>query len=50
VLRVDHTAAKREAHPNGKWLLRTSGVTLTPGHPAAAYKQLLSPSNAPGGT
>ena len=42
LLRVDHTAAKREAHLDGKWLLRTSDVTLTPEDLAAAYKQLLA--------
>jgi hypothetical protein len=42
LLRVDHTAARREAHLDGKWLLRTSDVTLTPDDLAAAYKQLLA--------
>jgi hypothetical protein len=42
LLRVDAAAAKREAHLDGKWLLRTSDVTLTPEDLAAAYKQLLS--------
>jgi hypothetical protein len=42
LLRVDHSAAKREAHLDGKWLLRTSDVTLTPEDLAAAYKQLLA--------
>ena len=41
LLRVDHTAIKREAHLDGKWLLRTSDLTLTPDDLAAAYKQLL---------
>jgi len=41
-LRVDHGAAKREAHLDGKWLLRTSDQTLTPDDLAAAYKQLLA--------
>ena len=40
LLRVDAAAAKREAHLDGKWLLRTSDVTLTPEDLAAAYKQL----------
>ncbi len=40
LLRIDHAAAKREAHLDGKWLLRTSDVTLTPEDLAAAYKQL----------
>jgi len=42
LLRVDASAAKREAHLDGKWLLRTSDVTLTPEDLAAAYKQLLA--------
>jgi len=42
LLRIDHTAAKREAHLDGKWLLRTSDLTLTPDDLAAAYKQLLA--------
>ena len=41
LLRVDHAAIKREAHLDGKWLLRTSDPTLTPEDLAAAYKQLL---------
>ena len=41
-LRVDHAAVKREAHLDGKWLLRTSDTTLTPDDLAAAYKQLLA--------
>jgi len=41
-LRIDHGAAKREAHLDGKWLLRTSDVTLNPDDLAAAYKQLLA--------
>ncbi len=41
LLRVDRAAADREAHLDGKWLLRTSDVTLTPEDLAAAYKQLL---------
>lgn len=41
LLRVDHAAIKREAHLDGKWLLRTSDVTLTGEDLAAAYKQLL---------
>jgi hypothetical protein len=40
LLRVDHAAARREAHLDGKWLLRTSDVTLTAEDLAAAYKQL----------
>jgi hypothetical protein len=40
LLRIDAAAAKREAHLDGKWLLRTSDVTLTPEDLAAAYKQL----------
>ena len=42
LLRIDHTAAKRESHLDGKWLLRTSDLTLTPEDLAAAYKQLLA--------
>jgi hypothetical protein len=41
LLRIDHTAARREAHLDGKWLLRTSDLTLTPDDLTAAYKQLL---------
>jgi len=42
LLRIDHGAAKRERHLDGKWLLRTSDLTLTPEDLAAAYKQLLA--------
>ena len=42
LLRIDRAAAKREAHLDGKWLLRTSDLTLTPEDLAAAYKQLLA--------
>jgi transposase len=42
LLRIDHAAAQREAHYNGKWLLRTSDLTLTAEDLAAAYKQLLA--------
>ncbi|MBA2550897.1 MAG: transposase [Nocardioidaceae bacterium] len=42
LLRIDAAAAKRESHLDGKWLLRTSDVTLTPEDLAAAYKQLLA--------
>ncbi len=41
LLRIDHTVVKDEAHLDGKWLLRTSDVTLTAEDLAAAYKQLL---------
>lgn len=41
-LRIDRAAIKREAHLDGKWLLRTSDLTLTPDDLAAAYKQLVS--------
>jgi hypothetical protein len=41
-LRVDRSAIAREAHLDGKWLLRTSDLTLTPDDLAAAYKQLLA--------
>lgn len=42
LLRLDAGAARREAHLDGKWLLRTSDLTLTPEDLAAAYKQLLA--------
>ena len=42
LLRVDRAAAQREAHYDGKWLLRTSDLTLTGEDLAAAYKQLLA--------
>jgi DDE family transposase len=42
LLRVDHAAIRRESHLDGKWLLRTSDLTLTPDDLAAAYKQLLA--------
>ena len=42
LLRVDAAAAKREAHLDGTWLLRTSDATLTPEDLAAAYQQLLA--------
>jgi hypothetical protein len=42
LLRIDQAAAKREAHLDGKWLLRTSDATLTPADLAAAYKQLIA--------
>jgi hypothetical protein len=42
LLRVDAAAAQREAHLDGKWLLRTSDTTLSPDDLAAAYKQLLA--------
>ncbi len=41
LLRIDQAAIKREQHLDGKWLLRTSDLTLTPDDLAAAYKQLL---------
>jgi hypothetical protein len=41
LLRIDQAAIKRETHLDGKWLLRTSDLTLTPDDLAAAYKQLL---------
>jgi hypothetical protein len=40
LLRVDSAAIRREAHLDGKWLLRTSDTTLTADDLAAAYKQL----------
>jgi hypothetical protein len=42
LLRIDQAAIKRETHLDGKWLLRTSDLTLTPDDLAAAYKQLLA--------
>ncbi len=42
LLRIDHGAISRETHLDGKWLLRTSDLTLTPDDLAAAYKQLLA--------
>ena len=42
LLRVDHGAINRETHLDGKWLLRTSDLTLTADDLAAAYKQLLA--------
>jgi hypothetical protein len=42
LLRIADAAATRESHLDGKWLLRTSDVTLTPEDLAAAYKQLLA--------
>ncbi|MBS4730328.1 hypothetical protein MSM1_19035 [Mycobacterium sp. SM1] len=42
LLRIDHAAAQREAHDDGKWLLRTSDLTLITEDLAAAYKQLLA--------
>jgi hypothetical protein len=40
-LRIDRAAVAREAHLDGKYLLRTSDETLTPTDLAAAYKQLI---------
>jgi Transposase DDE domain len=42
LLRIDRATAAREAHLDGKWLLRTSDITLTPEDLAAAYKQLIA--------
>ena len=42
LLRTGHGAINREAHLDGKWLLRTSDLTLTPDDLAAAYKQLIA--------
>jgi hypothetical protein len=42
LLRIDHIAARRETHLDGKWLLRTSDHTLAPEDLAAAYKQLVA--------
>ena len=41
LLRINHTTVTAEAHLDGKWLLRTSDVTLSAEDLAAAYKQLL---------
>ncbi len=42
LLRIDVAAGRRDAHLDGKYLLRTSDLTLTPADLAAAYKQLLA--------
>jgi transposase len=42
LLRVDRAIVAREAHLDGKWLLRTSDATLTPDDLASAYKQLIA--------
>ena len=42
LLRIDRAAAQRESHYDGKWLLRTSDLTLTAEDLAAAYKQLIA--------
>ena len=39
-LRIDRAAIDRDAHFDGKWLIRTSDDTLTPTDLALAYKQL----------
>jgi hypothetical protein len=39
-LRLDKAAIARDAHYDGKWLIRTSDDTLTPTDLALAYKQL----------
>jgi hypothetical protein len=39
-LRIDKAAIRRDAHFDGKWLIRTSDDTLTPTDIALAYKQL----------
>lgn len=41
LLRIDQATVKAETHLDGKWLLRTSDVTLSADDLAAAYKQLL---------
>jgi transposase len=38
--RIDKTAIAKDAHFDGKWLIRTSDDTLTPTDLALAYKQL----------
>jgi len=40
LLRIDRAAAAREAHLDGKWLLRTSDETLSSDDIGDAYKQL----------
>ena len=40
LLRIDRAAIERESHYDGKWLLRTSDLTLSAEDLAAAYKQL----------
>jgi hypothetical protein len=42
LLRIDQAAITAETHLDGKWLLRTSDLTLDPEDLAAAYKQLLA--------
>jgi hypothetical protein len=42
LLRIDHAAIRREQHLDGKWLLRSSDLTLAPDDLAAAYKQLIA--------
>jgi hypothetical protein len=39
-LRIDKAAITKDAHYDGKWLIRTSDDTLTPTDLALAYKQL----------
>ena len=39
-LRIDKAAVARDAHLDGKWLIRTSDDTLSPTDLATAYKQL----------
>ena len=41
LLRIDRASATREAHLDGKWLLRTSAETLTAADLADAHKQLV---------
>ena len=50
LLRIDRAAAAREAHYDGKWLLRTSDQTLTPYDLADFYKQLLAVERGAGAT
>jgi DDE family transposase len=42
LLRINHAAIRREAHLDGKWLLRTSDETLSGDDLATAYKQLIA--------
>jgi hypothetical protein len=39
LLRIDRAAVERESHYDGKWLLRTSDLTLSAEDLAAAYKR-----------
>ena len=45
-LRIDRSAVRRDAHYDGKYLLRTADESLTPDDIAQAYKALYQPSVA----